>query len=145
MNEEWRVSPDFPHYEISSQGRIKSVVMRKGAKLRVLRGTMRFYTGRPVALMVSLRRDGHTFCVRVHRLVLQAFRGPCPDGMVCCHFDGDPWNNAIENLRWDTPKENQLDSARHGTKHKPPVLWYGMAKRHRDGKRARIRPAETQN
>jgi len=54
-------------------------------------------------------------CFAVHRLVLEAFIGPCPDGMECCHYDGDPSNNCIENLRWDTRKENIRDAVKHGT------------------------------
>jgi hypothetical protein len=51
----------------------------------------------------------------VHRLVLEAFVGLCPEGMQCCHNDGNPANNALSNLRWDTPKANQADRLRHGT------------------------------
>jgi len=50
----------------------------------------------------------------VHRLVLEAFAGPCPDGMEACHGDGDPTNNRRLNLRWDTRSSNQLDTVRHG-------------------------------
>lgn len=51
----------------------------------------------------------------VHRLVLLAFVGPCPDGMQACHGDGNPLNNRLSNLRWDTPKANQADRLKHGT------------------------------
>lgn len=53
--------------------------------------------------------------VMVHKFVLLAFVGPCLDGMQCCHQDGDPANNVIGNIRWDTPKANKSDSIRHGT------------------------------
>lgn len=53
----------------------------------------------------------------VHRLVLEAFVGPCPEGMEGCHGDGDPTNNSLGNLRWDTATSNQLDKVRHGTHH----------------------------
>lgn len=52
----------------------------------------------------------------VARIVLEAFRGPCPDGMECCHGDRNPRNNRIDNLRWDTPLANAADRERHGTK-----------------------------
>jgi hypothetical protein len=29
---------------------------------------------------------------------LEAFVGPRPPGLVCCHEDGDPANNRVENL-----------------------------------------------
>jgi hypothetical protein len=52
--------------------------------------------------------------ILVHRVILEAFRGPCPEGMEACHFpDPDPANNRIENLRWDTRAENYQDSLRH--------------------------------
>ncbi len=50
----------------------------------------------------------------VHRLVLTAFVGPCPDGMVGCHNNGDPTDNRVENLRWDTRSENVRDQIDHG-------------------------------
>jgi len=52
---------------------------------------------------------------QVHRLVLDAFVGPCPDGLEACHLDGDAGNNRVSNLRWDTSKANTDDMRRHGT------------------------------
>jgi hypothetical protein len=51
----------------------------------------------------------------VHRLVLEAFVGTRPTGMHGCHNDGNPDNNHLSNLRWDTPKGNQADRVKHGT------------------------------
>lgn len=47
--------------------------------------------------------------------MLTAFVGPCPDGMEGCHNDGDPHNNRLDNLRWDTRANNARDAIRHGT------------------------------
>lgn len=52
-----------------------------------------------------------------HRLVLEAFVGPCPVGLLCCHADGNPANNRLSNLRWDTQAANVEDAKRHGTHH----------------------------
>jgi hypothetical protein len=52
--------------------------------------------------------------IYVHRLVLEAFIGPCPDGMECRHLDGDPGNNRLENLCWGTPQQNADDRILHG-------------------------------
>ena len=52
---------------------------------------------------------------RVSNLVLLAFVGPRPENMQCCHWDGDRTNDALSNLRWDTPKANNADKRRHGT------------------------------
>lgn len=51
---------------------------------------------------------------RIHSLVLEAFVGPRPDGMEGCHNDGDPANNHLANLRWDTRAANNQDTLRHG-------------------------------
>ncbi|WP_197446398.1 HNH endonuclease [Tautonia plasticadhaerens] len=65
-------------------------------------------------LTVNLHRDGIKRPYYIHRLVLEAFVGPQPPGMLCCHWDGNPANNNIDNLRWDTPKANGADTIRHG-------------------------------
>ena len=51
---------------------------------------------------------------RIHTLVLEAFVGPCPDGMECCHNDGNSQNNVLDNLRWDTRLHNVHDMVKHG-------------------------------
>lgn len=67
---------------------------------------------------VHLFRNGKSTRFPVSRLVLLAFRGPCPPGMECCHFpDRDPGNNKLSNLRWDTRSANRLDAKKHGTLH----------------------------
>ena len=53
-------------------------------------------------------------CRYVHRLVLEAFAGPCPDGLECLHDDGDTSNNRATNLRWGNRVENTADKIRHG-------------------------------
>ena len=51
---------------------------------------------------------------QVHILVLTAFVGPRPEGMYGLHWDDDPDNNHLSNLRWGTPSENSLDANRNG-------------------------------
>lgn len=52
---------------------------------------------------------------KVHRLVLEAFVGACPEGMECRHLNGQSRDNRLENLRWGTKAENFEDRVRHGT------------------------------
>ena len=35
--------------------------------------------------------------------------------MEGCHNDGNALNNNLNNLRWDTPKNNHADKVKHGT------------------------------
>ena len=52
----------------------------------------------------------------VHRLVLEAFVGPCPEGLEACHSpDRDRTNNRLSNLRWGTREDNEADKVAHGT------------------------------
>lgn len=66
-------------------------------------------------LKVTLNRYGKSRFFWVHRLVLAAFVGPCPDGMEACHGNGDATDNRLKNLRWDTRSANCQDAVRHGT------------------------------
>lgn len=50
----------------------------------------------------------------IHRLVLEAFVGPCPEGMETCHNNGVRTDNRLENLRWDTSSANNDDIVKHG-------------------------------
>ena len=54
---------------------------------------------------------------RLHRLVLLAFVGPCPEGMEGRHRDGNPLHCALTNLSWSTHGENLRDKRSHGTDH----------------------------
>lgn len=58
---------------------------------------------------------GHHKVYVVHKLVLEAFKGPCPEGLVGRHLDGNMKNNNITNLEYGTQQENQNDAKRHGT------------------------------
>jgi hypothetical protein len=51
----------------------------------------------------------------VHRLVCEAFHGPAPKNHQVAHRDGNRKNNAPNNLRWATVKENMNDKLLHGT------------------------------
>jgi len=65
--------------------------------------------------MVCLKLNGQAHYKLVHRLVLETFVGPCPEGMEACHNDGDKSNNQVDNLRWDTHGSNMFDAISHGT------------------------------
>src|SRR5262245_55877689 len=51
---------------------------------------------------------------RVHRLVMEAFVGPRPEGMECRHFNGDKTDCRLANVTWGTPEENREDNRRLG-------------------------------
>ena len=117
MDDDFRQIPNYPGYRVSSDGRVESCWTRRG-RLCVpvetwlpLKPILR--NGYPT---VNLARGGKKTACKIHRLVLEAFVGPCPEGMLACHNDGDRANSRVENLRWDTPKANSDDTLRHGTR-----------------------------
>lgn len=117
--EHWLPVVSYPDvYEVSDLGRVRSLDRYRpwGNNLILHRGQilnpMRSETGH---CSVDLRNLGSRSPQLVHRLVLEAFVGPCPDGMEGCHFNGDPADNRLTNLRWDTRSANNLDAVRHGT------------------------------
>lgn len=105
-------------YEVSDHGRVRSldrvIEYVDGRKCwRPGKMLSPSWAGSPRHPRLSVKiRDGN--CRTVHSLVLTAFVGPCPDGMEGCHNDGDPANNRVTNLRWDTHTENMRDVLRHG-------------------------------
>jgi hypothetical protein len=50
----------------------------------------------------------------VHVLVLLAFRGDRPPGMVARHFNDDPSVNCLANPTWGTPSDNSKDIVTNG-------------------------------
>lgn len=106
-SERWLAAESFPGYEVSSCGRVLS---RKRSSPRVLQP--REVNG---YMLVQLFRDGRHVYRYVHRLVLEAFVGPCPDGMEAAHRDGVCTNNCLGNLLWTTPQENHSHKRAHGT------------------------------
>ena len=113
MTEIWRPAPRFDGvYEVSNLGRVRRLKRKKGAKVG---GTLKGLTMDTGHVLMTLRDDPRVESIFLHRLVLEAFVGPCPEGMEGCHNNGDPSDNRLENLRWDTRSGNRYDSVRHGT------------------------------
>ncbi|MBS7698575.1 HNH endonuclease [Chelatococcus sp. YT9] len=102
-------------YEVSDQGRVRGVT-RTLTDGRVWRGAVLAQsTSKSGHKRVRLCRNGRHLYFSVHRLVIEAFVGPCPPSMECAHNNGDPSDNRVSNLRWDTRKGNHADKSRHGT------------------------------
>ncbi len=110
-------------YEVSDFGRVRSLDRITVALNRWGSRAPRRYKGRVFrpSLMkgyphVHLSRNGQIARFAVHRLVLEAFVEPCPEGMECRHFpDRDRANCSLDNLSWGTRVENFADKHIHGT------------------------------
>lgn len=102
-----RSIPGFPDYSIAENGAIWSA-KRSGRWLKP-------YVNIDGYARVTLSVDGKAHTRLVHALILAAYVGPRPEGLEACHNDGDPANNHVSNLRWDTHASNMRDKIRHGT------------------------------
>lgn len=118
--ERWVPLPEWEGlYEISDHGRIKSLprvsTLHHGGRRIEPGGIRRLADHKFGYKLVLLSHGKRRVMKQVHSLVLEAFVGPRPPGMVTCHNNGDPADNRLENLRWDTQSNNLFDAVRHGT------------------------------
>lgn len=112
--EQWKPVPGYEgYYDVSDQGRVMSLARIDASGNRRKPRILRPRPDRRGYLMVDLYRGGVQRTHKVHRLVLTAFTGPCPDGMEACHGDDRPDNNRLTNLRWDTSGGNAADRSRN--------------------------------
>lgn len=115
MSETWLPIAGFDGlYEVSSAGSVRSLD-RLDSQGNRIKGRELSADARPSGhLRATLSQQGKTYRFWVHRLVLEAFVGPRNAGQEACHYDGNPQNNRVENLRWDTKSANARDRIRHG-------------------------------
>jgi hypothetical protein len=95
---------EYPDYVVTDEGEVISLVLRHGTsgkripRWRVLKPGLSAGYWR-----VSL---GKANPIRVHSLVMAAFIGPCPPGLVINHKNGIKTDNRLENLEYCTRAEN---------------------------------------
>lgn len=104
FQEEWKIIADFPNYEISNTGKVRSLINH-----------WRLYVGKEITQHpdvsgyphVHLRQNNKTYRRPIARLVGLAFLPPPqPDQTQINHIDNNPINNNLTNLEWCTPQEN---------------------------------------
>ena len=122
----WKPINVFEHYEINQFGKVRSW-RKKSREWRnpdaksgwrdepvILKGT-----ATPLGYVAYILRDSAGKPTRrmAHRLVAIAFLGLPDDKRLTdvAHNDGNPGNNHVDNLRWATHRDNQLDMRKHGT------------------------------
>ena len=124
MIEIWKSIENFPYYEVSNFGNVRSVdrvftdtlgrkVNRKGKLLKC------DTNGRYKLVRLYNISQGKDIALLVHRLVAQAFI-PNPNNLPCVnHKDENPFNNDFRNLEWCTYKYNSnygTNPSRHSKK-----------------------------
>lgn len=124
MTERWLPVPGFEgSYEVSDQGRIRS--LERVVERVYKSGNTDQYPVRGRILKPHIGARGYPYVNLslghkrmqtwvIHRLVLAAFVGPLPDGLVTRHLNGIKTDNRLENLAYGTYSENMADTIRHG-------------------------------
>lgn len=118
----YRHVADAPGYCVGSDGSVWSCWQRSGrepsrisTEWKMMRpGLALTPTGGPSHTLVSLYIGGKKVTRSVHCVVAEAFLGQCPEGLECCHENGNALDNRVKNLRWDTTAANAADRKRHG-------------------------------
>lgn len=111
----------YPKYRIGDDGSIWSIHSGEWKELKQ-RHYISQRSSKPYCTVIITNAAGKKCCKMVHTLVLEAFVGPCPEGMECCHANDIGTDNNLTNLRWDTHKSNIEDAKRnnkivHGESH----------------------------
>ena len=107
-------------YEVSDQGRVKSVGYGDDRILKPRRNTCGY-------LRVDLYKNGYNKTYLVHRLVAQTFIPNHQNLTEVNHKDEDKTNNKVSNLEWCDRKYNQNYGTRNqrvSIKLSKPVLQY---------------------
>jgi len=108
LGDDWKQIEEFPTYWVSKRG---DIISTKFDGVRVLKKKY----SRTGHLSVNLSEGSKVYHRPIHALVLSTFTYPRPEGMFCCHNNGIPNDNRLENLRWDTPMGNVKDRIKHGS------------------------------
>ncbi len=88
-----RPAANFPGYFVTAYGDIVSCLGRAPRRLK----QANMEQGNKAVL---LRRNGRSYSVLVHNLILEAYTGPKPDGHSAYFKDGNRNNMTVENLEW---------------------------------------------
>jgi len=119
VDEEWRPVVGYEtSYEVSSLGRVRSldrIIYRENRwkqtgphrlKGRILKSFL-LSGGYPSVALTAMHK------AKIHHLVLEAFVGPRPEGLLGLHEDDDKTNTKLSNLYWGTYSKNWDDAIKN--------------------------------
>ena len=108
----------FPGYFINNKSEVFSTLVRHNLKKLIFPQKPRklsFHYNNHGYKVVDLRKNKKRNRRFVHRLMLETYVGECPKGMECRHLNGIKTDNSLENLKWGTKSENQMDRLTNNT------------------------------
>ena len=94
----WKTIPNFSDYAISDKGRVKRLTQACGTQAGLI---LKSVFDKDGYLFVTLRgNDGKTKQKYNHKLVIETFVGPCPEGYHSHHKDKIKTRNTLSNLEY---------------------------------------------
>ena len=109
MKEIWKDIPGYEGlYQVSNLGRVKSLERYKDNNSGLVKMPEKIMQGgiRNGYVLVYLTKDGKRKTFSAHRLVAQAFIPNPEQKPTINHINGNKQDNRVENLEWNTDKEN---------------------------------------
>lgn len=116
-NLELKVLKDYPNYGVSMCGKVFNIIRKREMAL-----TVKVINNYP-SVYVRLCVNGTVYNRKVHRLVLEAWKGLPDKKLQVNHKDGNSLNNHVDNLEWCTPSQNQRHAVDTGLKGKGEKLY----------------------
>jgi flavin-dependent thymidylate synthase len=120
-HEEWRTIPNYPYYEVSTLGRVRSFIPKGGKhkpKSRIDTPKLKKLSKSKNYMFASFSDvpGGDNKRLNIHRLVLETFN-PLNDyaNLETRHINGNSYDNRITNLEWGTSQENKQDNITNNT------------------------------
>lgn len=139
MKEIWKDIIDYPNYQVSNLGNVKS----KERLVNIVYNSKRKVKER--ILKCNIRKNGYCYVTlyneygksnpkAIHRLVAQAFIHNHDNYKIINHIDGNKLNNNVNNLEWCTQSHNVKEAYRLGLE-KPQLT--NLGKKGKDNKKAK--------
>ena len=124
----WKQLKEYPDYEVSNLGNVKSL---KFNKERILKSSK----DRDKYLKVNLHKNGKSKTKKIHQLVAMAFLNHITNGyeIVVDHINNIRADNRLINLQVITQRENTSKDMKNGTSKYTGVSWGKKMKKWKSG------------